>query len=45
MNQRFDIIGDIHGHHDKLVALLGRLGYARAASGATPSGRQSSWTI
>lgn len=27
MTQHFDIIGDIHGHHDKLVALLERLGY------------------
>lgn len=23
----FDIIGDIHGHHDKLLAMLDRLGY------------------
>jgi hypothetical protein len=29
MTQHFDIIGDIHGHHDKLVALLERLGYER----------------
>ena len=26
-NKHFDLIGDIHGHHDKLVALLDRLGY------------------
>jgi len=25
----FDIIGDIHGHADRLTALLGKLGYAR----------------
>ncbi len=23
----YDIIGDVHGHHDKLFALLGKLGY------------------
>ena len=33
MNQHFDIIGDIHGHHDKLVALLERLGYKRERGG------------
>lgn len=26
----FDIIGDVHGCHDELTALLGRLGYARS---------------
>ncbi len=25
--QTYDLIGDIHGHYDKLVALLSRLGY------------------
>lgn len=27
MKQHYDLIGDIHGHHDKLTALLQRLGY------------------
>jgi len=38
----FDIIGDVHGCHDELIALLGQLGYA--AAGATwrhPSGRRA----
>ncbi len=26
-NQHYDLIGDIHGHHDKLTALLHTLGY------------------
>ena len=26
-NKNYDLIGDIHGHHDKLTALLNRLGY------------------
>jgi Calcineurin-like phosphoesterase len=30
----YDVIGDIHGHHDKLVALLRHLGYRR---------RQGAW--
>lgn len=42
---RYDIIGDIHGEHDKLVELLRRLGYRQsAASGgayAHPTGRQA----
>ena len=25
----YDIIGDIHGHSDKLIALLGKMGYSR----------------
>ncbi len=29
----FDIIGDVHGCRDELVALLGRLGYATDANG------------
>jgi hypothetical protein len=28
MTQRFDLIGDVHGQYDKLVALLEHLGYA-----------------
>lgn len=41
MNNAFDIIGDIHGHYDKLKALLGALGY-RAADGTWkhPEGRR-----
>jgi hypothetical protein len=27
MNPAFDVIGDVHGEFDKLVALLARLGY------------------
>ena len=26
-NKHYDLIGDIHGHHDKLTALLSKLGY------------------
>ena len=26
-NKKYDLIGDIHGQHDKLLALLERLGY------------------
>ncbi|MES2598283.1 MAG: metallophosphoesterase [Verrucomicrobiota bacterium] len=39
--QNYDLIGDIHGQHEKLAGLLQRLGYAR--SGSTyrhPEGRQ-----
>ena len=41
MNNAFDIIGDIHGHYDKLKTLLGKLGYC--AAGGTwrhPEGRR-----
>ena len=27
MNEKYDIVGDIHGHADKLQRLLQRLGY------------------
>ena len=38
----FDIIGDIHGCSDELVALLGRLGYDTASSPVThPDGRRA----
>jgi hypothetical protein len=38
----YDLIGDIHGHADKLNALLTRLGYARTAQGwKAPAGRQA----
>lgn len=38
----YDVIGDIHGHHRKLEALLDRLGYARRAGGwVPPQGRQA----
>lgn len=38
----YDVIGDIHGQHGKLEALLGRLGYVRTASHwAAPQGRQA----
>ena len=30
----FDFIGDVHGCHDELVTLLGRLGYSQAGDGA-----------
>ena len=34
----FDIIGDVHGCFDELVALLERLGYQRSAVGGDPDG-------
>ena len=39
----FDIIGDVHGCHDELVALLTKLGYEPAAAGAYkhPQGRKA----
>lgn len=38
----FDIIGDVHGCYDELVALLAKLGYAREDEGfRTPSGRRA----
>jgi len=40
----FDIVGDIHGCHDELVALLGELGYAVGPGGLTavpPAGRRA----
>jgi protein phosphatase len=40
----FDIIGDVHGCHAELVALLGELGYAVGADGLTakpPPGRRA----
>ena len=42
MNERYDIIGDIHGHADELVVLLRALGYAEA-NGAFqhPKGRKA----
>ena len=37
----FDVIGDVHGCHEELVALLGRLGYEPADGGyRNPEGRQ-----
>lgn len=37
----YDLIGDIHGHHDKLTALLERLGYIpRATTYRHPVGRK-----
>lgn len=40
-HRHFDFIGDIHGHHAKLVALLARLGYrARGQGFRHPEGRQ-----
>jgi protein phosphatase len=32
----FDIVGDIHGCHDELVALLSKLGYSLSPPGAAP---------
>lgn len=40
----FDVIGDVHGCHDELVALLRELGYAVAADGRSatpPPGRRA----
>lgn len=38
----YDVIGDIHGHADKLEQLLGRLGYsAKGRSFRAPQGRQA----
>lgn len=42
----FDIVGDIHGCHDELVALLGRLGYVFSGEGneqtaSHPAGRKA----
>ncbi len=37
----FDVIGDVHGCHEELVALLGRLGYQPADGGYShPEGRK-----
>jgi Calcineurin-like phosphoesterase len=42
LNQRYDIIGDIHGHADELVALLRTLGYAREGGAFRhPNGRKA----
>jgi len=32
VTERFDVIGDIHGHFDRVVALLVRLGYSKTRS-------------
>ena len=37
----YDIIGDIHGHADKLEALLAKLGYQNRAGAWRHSGRQA----
>lgn len=37
----YDIIGDIHGHHDKLVGLLGKLGYGETAGAWRHPSRQA----
>ena len=37
----YDIIGDIHGHADKLEALLAKLGYRNTAGAWRHSGRQA----
>jgi hypothetical protein len=38
----YDVIGDIHGHFDKLAALLANMGYTRQGSSfVPPSGRQA----
>ena len=42
LNQSYDIIGDIHGHADELVALLRTLGYAREGRAFRhPNGRKA----
>ena len=40
--QRYDLIGDIHGQHDKLLALLGTLGYS--PRGDRSRGEFAGWT-
>jgi hypothetical protein len=38
----YDVIGDVHGHFDKLAELLLKMGYTRrAGSFVPPSGRQA----
>ena len=38
----YDVIGDIHGHFDKLVALFAKMGYIRQGSSfVPPHGRQA----
>lgn len=37
----FDLIGDVHGCYDELVALLNRLGYDEAHGWAHPDGRKA----
>ncbi len=32
-HRAFDLIGDIHGHHDSLIALLRKLGYEKSGAG------------
>jgi hypothetical protein len=40
-NKHYDLIGDIHGHHDKLTALLARLGFKpHGNSHRHPEGRK-----
>lgn len=40
-NQHYDLIGDIHGHHKKLISLLARLGYQLQGKGFYhPQGRK-----
>jgi hypothetical protein len=40
-NNHYDLIGDIHGHHDKLIALLKKLGYLpHGESFRHPDGRK-----
>jgi diadenosine tetraphosphatase ApaH/serine/threonine PP2A family protein phosphatase len=39
LNSGYDIIGDIHGHHDKLVKLLQKLGYREHDGAWRMSGR------
>jgi len=40
-NQSYDLIGDIHGQHDKLIAILLGLGYL--PRGESPRGEFSGW--
>ena len=38
----YEVIGDVHGHFDKLAALFDKMGYARqGGSFVPPSGRQA----
>jgi hypothetical protein len=46
MRQALDVIGDVHGQFDKLVALLGHLGYReRGGTCFIRIARRFSWGI
>jgi len=41
----YDVIGDIHGHGDELLALLGRLGYSHDGTSYTHENRQALFLV